>query len=339
MLTTRLTMMVVFAPPDLAFPVAHIGGVSKSKLAHQTPNTHDPCELTYSREAETAYCMKGRYQLANFAKFNRPDPMRDWDWENPSSINLYQYVRNNPIDSWDPDGFCKGPCKGGHDYSNSKPSGPKAEAMLRQSAIATGRDPDQVVADYHAAIDSGPTALEVAAMFIEPLDYVLTGVDIAQNGVQTEHLVAIAAPIISFGLLKAFSRFASKADNAAGEVVEKSVENAVENQKTFQTYTKTNPETGEVYTGRTSGTGTPEQNVARKDAGHHKNKDGFGPAELDQSSTNKDAIRGREQQLIQANGGAQSQGGTSGNAINGIGPNNKKKEQYLNEAKSEFEDK
>jgi len=92
MLTTRLTMMVVFAPPDLAFPVAHIGGVSKSKLAHQTPNTHDPCELTYSREAETAYCMKGRYQLANFAKFNRPDPMRDWDWENPSSINLYQYL-------------------------------------------------------------------------------------------------------------------------------------------------------------------------------------------------------------------------------------------------------
>jgi len=105
MLTTRLTMMVVFAPPDLAFPVAHIGGVSKSKLAHQTPNTHDPCELTYSREAETAYCMKGRYQLANFAKFNRPDPMRDWDWENPSSINLYQYVRNNPIDSWDPTGL------------------------------------------------------------------------------------------------------------------------------------------------------------------------------------------------------------------------------------------
>ena len=49
--------------------------------------------------------MKGRYQLANFAKFNRPDPMRDWDWEKPSSINLYQYVRNNPIMSWDPNGF------------------------------------------------------------------------------------------------------------------------------------------------------------------------------------------------------------------------------------------
>ena len=49
--------------------------------------------------------MKGRYQLANFAKFNRPDPMRDWDWENPSSINLYQYVRNNPIMSNDPTGY------------------------------------------------------------------------------------------------------------------------------------------------------------------------------------------------------------------------------------------
>ena len=45
---------------------------------------------------------------------------------------------------------------------------------------------------------------------------------------------------------------------------------------------------------------------------------GFGPAEVDKASTNKDAIRGREQQLIEKNGGAKSQGGTSGNAINGV---------------------
>ena len=54
------------------------------------------------------------------------------------------------------------------------------------------------------------------------------------------------------------------------------------------------------------------------------NDKGFGPAALDKSSTNKDAIRGREQQLIDSNGGAKSQRGTSGNAINGISPNNKK---------------
>ena len=49
--------------------------------------------------------MKGRFQLAAIAKFNRPDPARDWDWENPHSLNLYQYVRNNPIMSWDPFGL------------------------------------------------------------------------------------------------------------------------------------------------------------------------------------------------------------------------------------------
>ena len=66
------------------------------------------------------------------------------------------------------------------------------------------------------------------------------------------------------------------------------------------------------------------------------NDKGFGPAALDKSSTNKDAIRGREQQLIDSNGGAKSQRGTSGNAINGISPNNKKKTRYMKSATDEF---
>lgn len=105
--------------------------------------------------------------------------------------------------------------------------------------------------------------------------------------------------------------------------------------KTFQTYTKTDPNTGQVYSGRTSGVGTPEANVAARDAGHHITGD-YGPAELDQSSSNPDAIRGREQQLIDANGGAQSAGGTSGNAIRGIGPNNPKGPGYISAANNEF---
>jgi hypothetical protein len=106
--------------------------------------------------------------------------------------------------------------------------------------------------------------------------------------------------------------------------------------KTYQTYTKTNPTTGDVYSGRTSGTGTPAENVAKRDGNHHMNDKGFGPAELDKTSSNKNAIRGREQQLIEANGGAKSEGGTSGNAINGIGPNNKKKDIYIKAAEEEF---
>ena len=106
--------------------------------------------------------------------------------------------------------------------------------------------------------------------------------------------------------------------------------------KTYQTYTKANPTTGDVYTGRTSGTGTPEQNIARRDQGHHMNEQGYGPATLDQSSTNKDVIRGREQQVIDHHGGAQSQGGTSGNAINGVSPTNPRRQQYLDAAAQEF---
>nr|WP_240554309.1 MULTISPECIES: polymorphic toxin-type HINT domain-containing protein [Streptomyces] len=117
---------------------------------------------------------------------------------------------------------------------------------------------------------------------------------------------------------------------------------------TYVTYTKTNPETGEIYTGRSRGTGTPEQIVAARDAGHHMTEKGFGPAVLDQSATatksvalrhsdpSYQAIRGREQQLIDAFGGAQSAGGTSGNAIRGIAEDNPLRGLYLNAATAAF---
>jgi hypothetical protein len=82
--------------------------------------------------------------------------------------------------------------------------------------------------------------------------------------------------------------------------------------------------------------GTAKENVASRDSGHHKNAEGFGPAKLDKSSTSKDAIRGREQQLIEKYGGAKSQGGTSGNAINGVSPKNANAATYAEAAKKEF---
>lgn len=113
---------------------------------------------------------------------------------------------------------------------------------------------------------------------------------------------------------------------------------ACKKAKTYQTYTKANPKTGQVYSGRTSGNGTPLQNIARRDADHHMNNKGFGPAQLDKSSSNKNAIRGREQQLIDHYGGAQSKGGFSGNSINGISDRNKNGTKYLNASKEEFGD-
>lgn len=66
------------------------------------------------------------------------------------------------------------------------------------------------------------------------------------------------------------------------------------------------------------------------------NQQRYGPPKLDQSSTNAAAIRGREQQLIESHGRAQSQGGTSGNAINSISSKNPNRNFYLDEANKTF---
>lgn len=66
------------------------------------------------------------------------------------------------------------------------------------------------------------------------------------------------------------------------------------------------------------------------------NKKGFGKAQLDKSSSNPNAIRGREQGMIEANGGAKSQGGTSGNAINGVSHKNPNALKYKTESEKEF---
>ena len=107
-------------------------------------------------------------------------------------------------------------------------------------------------------------------------------------------------------------------------------------QKTYQTYTKKNKVTGEIYTGRTSGVKTPEENIRIRDKNHHMNNKGYDEAQLDKSSLNPDAIRGREQYLIDINGGAKSQGGTSGNRINGISRKNPNYSRYMNEMEQEF---
>lgn len=91
-----------------------------------------------------------------------------------------------------------------------------------------------------------------------------------------------------------------------------------------------------MYTGRTSGKGTPLENIAKRDANHHMSKKGFGRATLDKTSSNYFAIRGREQMMIEKHGRAKSQKGTSGNSINGISEKNDKINAYINAAIKEF---
>lgn len=82
--------------------------------------------------------------------------------------------------------------------------------------------------------------------------------------------------------------------------------------------------------------GAPSDIVRNRDKGHHKNEQRYEEAILDKASDNRDAIRGREQQLIEANGGAKSSGGSSGNAINGIASGNPKRDDYINAANEAF---
>lgn len=60
-----------------------------------TGHEDDASGLTY---------MRARYYDADAARFNQPDPGRDVDPLTPSSYNLYQYARNNPVVFVDPDG-------------------------------------------------------------------------------------------------------------------------------------------------------------------------------------------------------------------------------------------
>lgn len=136
------------------------------------------------------------------------------------------------------------------------------------------------------------------------------------------------------------SKILNRADDAAdaAKAVDKGADAAKTADKatTFQTYKKTHPETGDVYSGRTSGTADPRKNVAKRDRYHQKNKEGYDPAELDKSSSNPDAIRAREQQLIDKYGGAQSEGGTSGNRNRGVAKANPNANKYKKAAERAF---
>lgn len=131
--------------------------------------------------------------------------------------------------------------------------------------------------------------------------------------------------------------FDDSAGRELGNLWDRIVEKDRVRQKTYQTYTRYNPFTGQCYSGRTSGYGTPEQNVrARGLQQSYLTLERFNMPVLDRSSENSDAVRGREQQLIDINGGAQSTGGTSRNLINGISVVNPFRQDYLNSATATF---
>jgi len=109
----------------------------------------------------------------------------------------------------------------------------------------------------------------------------------------------------------------------------------------YATYTKTGTRLDGstiTYSGRTSGwTRNPagpsraeaQLAVTLRDYGHHMTPLGYGRAVLDRASLSRDAIRGREQQLIDKHGGAwKFDKGTSGNALRAVSKSNHKGHGY-----------
>jgi RHS repeat-associated protein len=244
----------------------------------------------------------GRWVSADWSATPVPVPYADFG--DPQSLNLYGYVRSIPTTRADADGHCGEPITCGAEIG---------------AGIGTAVEPGGGTA-------VGATIGAVVGIVIDAGLGIYAAYKYFHN--RNSNNVPPPPPPGNTGS----SAHATSPPPPGQQGNNKGHKDA--NEKTHQTYTKS--KNGQIYSGRTSGTGTPEENVAARDANHHMNQQGYGPAQLDQSSENAAAIRGREQILIEQNGGAQSQGGTSGNAINGVSPNNPNADTFRSAAEKEF---
>jgi RHS repeat-associated protein len=282
------------------------------------------------------YDLGARFYDPQIGRFHSIDPlaeyMRRW--------SPYQYGYDNPVRFADGNGMIAG-----DSTKKDEQTGKLAEVKTLDEVVVTSSKKSSG-GFWGAVLDIGSDIVDVLpfAGSIKQIGMGIYHSDWKEAGLGVAFL---AVDVFTAGEGGEALRLGEKglqilAEDEVKEIAEREVEEALAKdvgeevgEKTYQTYTKTNEATGEVYSGRTSGKGTPEQNIAARDKNHHMTDKGFGPAKLDKSSTSKNAIRGREQQLINKNGGAKSMvGGKSGNAINGIGANNKKAGVYLDAAKS-----
>lgn len=112
-----------------------------------------------------------------------------------------------------------------------------------------------------------------------------------------------------------------------------------ENQYKYIAYVRIHPVSRQGYAGRAGGYGSVDQILAQT-AGSTRHKvlsgEGFGPLTLAGYSLDRSVIRGREQQLIDFFGGAQSVGGRARNLINGVADFNPNRPFYMNSAVGVF---
>jgi RHS repeat-associated protein len=262
--------------------------------------------------------LNARYYDPALGRFISPD---DWDPTLPGvGTNRYAYAGNDPVNKSDPNGHatgCGAGCADKQAEANKEASKQKDIDKKAKEAAKTISYDDVQRGRLGKLRGLSP---EVAQRAIEMRLQDASGRVDNADGVFDVLPAGRLAGLIRNGLTAS----AGKAGTAL--------------ERIHISYTKTNNVTGEVYCGLCSGFGNPRSILEKRDASHHMNAKGFDIAKTDKVSTNGAAIRGREQMGIDANGGAKSQSGTSGNAINGISPNNPDRNSYMDQAKELFGD-
>ncbi len=152
------------------------------------------------------------------------------------------------------------------------------------------------------------------------------------SGAGWSAVAAVALPIIAYSSIPAVR----DGVNAAATAIPRPGTPQV-----FVTYERVSTTTGQYYCGRTSGWGDPDD-VARRVMFTPRHliltSDNFSKVTgAERFSYNPAAIRGREQQLIDYHGGAESVGGTSRNKINGVSDLSYNRPMYMDAARVEFQ--
>lgn len=315
--------------------------------------------LGRERDDETGLQIFGaRYYAPWLGRWISPDPAGFDD-----GLNVYQYVKNNPIDLFDPEGSqaldpeepvpiegdANDPLNPAYesfeDFSRNATL-PLTEEGLREyydKAVrnALGGDDDDVAnpedefydEEYEETYSERVTEFETvqteskrgaAVAGTLALSGGLLADDATGIGIADDVLIPF---VLVGGLIYAATQSGAQTRTLPRvRVVPRTRTRTRRKQRklVYVTYRKTNTKTGEVYIGRTRGYGTPQQIVAARDRNHHKTKQGFGPAQIDRAlpatlpvaARHADpayqAIRGREQQMIDFYGGAWSDTGGRG---------------------------
>ena len=308
--------------------------------------------------------MNGRVYDYNLGRFMSVDPFIQSP-SNSQSFNPYSYIMNNPMAGVDPTGYVAR----GTNASNWRTSGCDLDPMgctstRAERALATyvGGGQGNMHQSFADNLESFNDRMEekreenwtkfayagIGTVTITdlPSDIIKTNSELSadKSYVMLASSTAAAgegAAVTGLGeALAAGIRYgAGGAIIASTLTISGDTVKDEEDQYQYVTYTRLNPVTRQVYAGRTGGYGAPEEIIHRRSLGQpHLTAEGFLLPTVDRWSTDRAAIRGREQQLIDFYGGARSVGGSARNLINGVADYNPNRPFYMNAARKAFGD-